>query len=157
MPASGVGALPKEVLVINTQIRIASSDEELEKVSAVLLQLRTAFSKESLLARIKAQQGGGYQVAYLERGEKVVCVAGFVVGIKLAWGKHLYVDDLVTDAGHRSTGAGAEMLGWLKDYALKSGCGQVHLDSGVQRFPAHRFYLSEGFNIASHHFSITEL
>jgi len=34
---------------------------------------------------------------------------------------------------------------------------QLHLDSGVQRYMAHKFYLREGFIIASHHFSISPL
>jgi GNAT superfamily N-acetyltransferase len=74
-----------------------------------------------------------------------------------AWGKHMYVDDLVTAERHRSTGAGARMMDWLKSYARAHGCRQLHLDSGVQRFGAHRFYLREGFNIGSHHFSIVDL
>ena len=49
------------------------------------------------------------------------------------------------------------MMDWLKGHAREHGCGQIHLDSGIQRFPAHRFYLREGFNIASHHFSIVGL
>jgi len=31
---------------------------------------------------------------------------------------------------------------------------QLHLDSGVQRFSAHRFYLSKRMEISSHHFSL---
>ncbi len=33
---------------------------------------------------------------------------------------------------------------------------KLQLDSGVQRFGAHRFYLREGFHISSH-FAITDL
>jgi len=138
-------------------IKIAESDEELARLSDVLLELRPAFTKESLIAQIKAQQRDGYRVAYLEDAGEVRCVAGFVIGKKLAWGQHMYVDDLVTAERHRSTGAGARMMAWLKSYALAQGCRQLHLDSGVQRFGAHRFYLRAGFNIGSHHFSITDL
>ena len=138
-------------------IRIADSDADHEKISRVLLQLRTTFSRETLIAQIKAQQQTGYQVAYVELGGDVLCVAGFVVSTKLAWGKHIYVDDLVTVEGERSKGAGRQMIAWLKAHARQVGCNQLHLDSGVQRFAAHRFYLREGFNIASHHFSITNL
>jgi hypothetical protein len=49
------------------------------------------------------------------------------------------------------------MIEWLKAHARELGCRQLHLDSGVQRFGAHRFYLRHGFNIASHHFSIVDL
>jgi len=138
-------------------IRVAESDAQLESVSGVLLQLRTAFPKEELLAQIKEQKQHGYQIAYVESEGEVLCVAGFVVGTKLAWGKHIYVDDLVTAERHRSRGAGAKMLEWLKSHARDLNCRELHLDSGVQRFGAHRFYLREGFDIASHHFSITDL
>ena len=138
-------------------IRIAESDAELEKVAALLLELRPAYDRARLLSQVKEQRKHGYRIAYAEKAGEVLCAAGFVVGTKLAWGRHLYVDDLVTAERHRSTGAGAQMIDWLKAHARSLGCGQLHLDSGVQRFPAHRFYLRQGFNIASHHFSITGL
>ena len=34
-------------------VHIAESDAELERISGVLLQLRTAFNRESLIAQIK--------------------------------------------------------------------------------------------------------
>ena len=138
-------------------IRIAETDADLAKVADVLLELRGTFSRDTLIAQIKQQRQAGYQIAYVESDGDVLCASGFVVGTKLAWGKHVYVDDLVTSDRHRSKGAGAKMIEWLKSYAIQLGCNQLHLDSGVQRFAAHRFYLREGFNIASHHFSITDL
>ena len=136
---------------------LAESDARIAAAAEVLLELRPAFSKPALIAQIHAQRRNGYQIACTEADGRVLCVAGFVIGTKLAWGKHMYVDDLVTTQAHRSCGAGANMLAWLKQHARSLGCGQLHLDSGVQRFRAHRFYLREGFVIASHHFSITDL
>lgn len=138
-------------------VSIAETDVDLEKISAVLLQLRDRFDRDSLVAQIREQMKSGYRIAYVEAAGEVLCVAGFVIGTKLAWGKHLYVDDLVTAGTHRAKGAGAKMIDWLKRHAQQLGCSQLHLDSGVQRFEAHRFYLREGFNIASHHFSIADL
>lgn len=138
-------------------VRIVETDADLDRIAGVLLELRSTFSRDALIAQISRQRQTGYQIAYVESDGEVLCVAGFVVGVKLAWGKHVYVDDLVTADRHRSKGAGAEMIEWLKSHALRLGCDQLHLDSGVQRFAAHRFYLREGFNIASHHFSITDL
>jgi GNAT superfamily N-acetyltransferase len=138
-------------------VKVAESDADLERISGVLLQLRNAFDRETLIAQIKQQREAGYRIAYVESDGEILCVAGFVVGIKLAWGKHIYVDDLITAESHRSKGAGTEMISWLKSHARQLGCNQLHLDSGVQRFSAHRFYLREGFNIGSHHFSIIDL
>lgn len=136
-------------------IRLAQSDAELDRLSPVIRQLRPQYDHDTLVAQIKAQQADGYHLAYVESEDgRVLCVAGFVISTKLAYGRHLYVDDLVTDAAARSTGAGKAMMGWLKSHARAQGCVQVHLDSGVQRFDAHRFYLREGFRIASHHFAI---
>jgi GNAT superfamily N-acetyltransferase len=100
---------------------------------------------------------GGYMVAYLESQGEILCVAGFVIVEKLAWGKTLYIDDLVTDERSRSRGCGKHMISWLKTYAIGTGCYQIHLDSGLSRTDTHRFYEREGFNKASYHFSIIDL
>lgn len=139
------------------QVQLLTSDAELDAVGKVLLQLRPQYDLASVKAQIKKQQNCGYKIAYVTDKQKVLCVAGFVIGEKLAWGKHIYIDDLVTSETHRSTGAGSLLLNWFKEYAKDMGCQQLHLDSGVQRFPAHRFYLRERFEIASHHFSITDI
>jgi len=138
-------------------VNVAESDADLHRISGVLLQLRPAFDEESLVAQVKRQMALGYRVAYVEADGEVQCVAGYVVGLKLAWGKHIYVDDLVTAEGRRSRGAGATMIRWLKAHAKSLGCTQLQLDSGVQRFAAHKFYLREGFVISAHHFAITDL
>jgi GNAT superfamily N-acetyltransferase len=139
--------------------RLISSSDDLEAAAAVLLELRPEYSKDGLLLAMRnAQRENNYQIACVESDAgEVLCVAGFVIGYKLAWRKHVYVDDLVTTESHRSEGAGSAMIEWLKSFAREHGCAQLHLDSGVQRFGAHRFYLREGFDIKSHHFAITDL
>jgi GNAT superfamily N-acetyltransferase len=84
----------------------------------------------------------------------VCCVAGYRVSRNLAWGEFLYVDDLVTDEATRSHGFGKALLAWLVDEARRQGCAQLHLDSGMQRKDAHRFYLREGLDNLGYHFAI---
>jgi GNAT superfamily N-acetyltransferase len=139
------------------QVKLLSEDRELEQIAPVLLELRPQYSQAQLLQQIRKQQADGFQLAWVEEDGAVLCVAGFVIAEKLAWQKHLYVDDLVSSEKQRSRGAGKMLMDWLKHYAREQGCQQLHLDSGVQRFAAHRFYLREGFAIASHHFSIDQL
>ena len=43
---------------------------------------------------------------------------------------------------------------WLIEEARKQGCDNLELDSGVQRFDAHRFYFSKRMSISSYHFRI---
>ncbi len=134
-------------------IQIITHKPQKELACRLLLQLRPQYSFEAMYANVEAQSKQGYQLVAAYQGEALVGVAGFRLGENLAWGKHLYIDDLVTDAQMRSKGAGAALIQWLKQYATETGCKQLHLDSGVQRFAAHKFYLNQGFRIASHHFS----
>lgn len=137
------------------RVKLAQSEHETRRCFPVMQQLRPSFDLMSFLNQVEVQATTGYQLAYVEsESATVLAVAGFVIGTKLAWGKHLYIDDLVTDADHRSTGAGKVLLDFLLDYASEQGCQQLHLDSGVQRFDAHRFYLREKMHISSHHFHI---
>ena len=80
--------------------------------------------------------------------------AGWRVLEFLASGRHVYVDDLVTDATARSQGLGAALLDWLKAEARRLGCTRLQLDSGTQRKDAHAFYLREGLRIEGFHFGI---
>ena len=128
------------------------SDEEVALTYAVMRQLRPHLEEDAYVGRIGRMREGGYRLAAVVDDERVVCVAGFRVQDFLYTGRHLYVDDLVTDERTRSGGHGRLMLEWLADKARRAGCGQLHLDSGVQRYGAHRFYFREGMRISSYHF-----
>jgi GNAT superfamily N-acetyltransferase len=115
-------------------------------------ELRPHIAEDQFLYRIRSQINLGYRLAFVQVLDRVVAVAGFRIGENLAWGRFLYVDDLVTLPAHRSKGYGAKLLSWLMELAAKEGCQQMHLDSGIQRKDAHRFYEREGMTMASFHF-----
>lgn len=115
--------------------------------------LRDLESPGSFLERVRNQERDGYRLATLAMDGKAVAVAGFRIGQSLAWGRYLYVDDLVSVPERRSTGLGKLLLEWLKQYGKDAGCAQLHLDSGLAREDAHRFYEREGLAPASLHFS----
>lgn len=133
-------------------IRIATTDTEIAACYPVMRELRPHIEEEQFLPRVRSQSASGYRLAYVQDQDDVVAVAGFRVGENLAWGHFLYVDDLITLPGYRSMGYGAKLLSWLKEQAAIAGCKQIHLDSGIQRKDAHRFYDREGMSMASFHF-----
>ena len=106
------------------------------------------------VARVRRQQRTGYELAFVEHDGAVKAVAGFRLMENLPWGKFLYVDDLVTDEAVRSHGHGQKIFAWLIERARAAGCAEFHLDSGVQRFGAHRFYLGQRMDISAHHFAL---
>jgi GNAT superfamily N-acetyltransferase len=130
------------------------SDDDIRSTYPVMSQLRTHVPELEYLSRVKRQsQNGGYQVAALFDDGQVRCVAGYRLYECLAWGKFMYVDDLISDQNGRSKNYGKQMLAWLVDEAQKNGCQEFHLDSGVQRHAAHRFYLRERMDITCFHFA----
>ena len=81
----------------------------------------------------------GYRLvgAFAADHDAAVAVAGFRRGDSLAWGHHIYVDDLSTVPDSRRHGYAGALLDWLVDEARTLGCTQLHLDSGTgaERFP----------------------
>ncbi|OUL37287.1 GNAT family N-acetyltransferase [Nostoc sp. T09] len=137
-----------------SHITLAKSDAEIERCFVIMQALRPHLIANDFVSRIKRQEQQGYQLAYLEDEGSIKAVAGFRIAESLSWGKFLYVDDLVTLESERSQGYGTNLLNWLVDYAKANACEQLHLDSGVQRFAAHRFYFKQRLEIRAYHFAI---
>jgi GNAT superfamily N-acetyltransferase len=136
-------------------IQIAQSDREINSCFPVMQQLRPHLDPEKFVAQVRRQQQSGYQLAFLSQSVEIKAVAGFRLSECLAYGKFLYVDDLITQESDRSQGCGEDLLQWLINYAKEQNCQEFHLDSGVQRFAAHRFYFRQRLEIKSYHFSLT--
>jgi GNAT superfamily N-acetyltransferase len=134
-------------------IETAVTDEQILSTHSLMKQLRPNIQESDYLRIVKMQrEKSGYQLATLTENGQLVCLAGLRISHSLAWGKYLYVDDLVTDEQQRSQGDGKVMIDWLVEYARKNQCTELHLDSGVQRHEAHRFYLRERMDITCYHF-----
>jgi len=136
-------------------VRLAETDADIAACFDVMAQLRTHLSRDEFVPRVRRQMAAGYRLAVVEADARVVAAAGYRLGENLAWGRFLYVDDLVTDQTVRSRGHGQELFDWLVAAARATKCDQFHLDSGVQRFDTHRFYLRNRMRITSHHFSLS--
>jgi GNAT superfamily N-acetyltransferase len=135
-------------------IALAQSAEEIARCFPVMLQLRPHLVEAGFVDRIRRMQQEGFHLAFLDDAGAVRAVAGYRFYDKLHSGRNLYVDDLVTDSDDRSRGYGGKILAWLTDEARANGCVQLELDSGVQRFDAHRFYFRERMHVSAYHFVI---
>lgn len=136
------------------RIEHATEVRSIRRCWPVMRQLRPSYEEQAFVDQVLRQQQEGYRLAYVESADAVVAVAGYRFGENLAWGKFVYVDDLVTDGARRSSGFGEALLSRLIADARGAGCDELHLDSGVQRYAAHRFYLRHRFDITSHHFRL---
>jgi hypothetical protein len=139
---------------MTTSILLAKTDEAIASCYPVMAELRPHVSADDFVSRVKRQMEiANYELAYATDGD-VKAVAGFRISECLAWGKFLYVDDLVSRSDDRSKGYGGTLFDWLVEYSRQNDCDQFHLDSGVHRFAAHRFYLLKRMAIEAHHFGL---
>lgn len=123
----------------------------LQQAESVHRQLRPQLMPEYVGQMQRVFAGGARMLVAVDDG--------FVLGLtvwrileKTFSRSELYIDDLITDAGHRSTGVGKALLGCCEAKARDAGCTQLTLDSGTPRLKAHKFYFREGLQITSFHF-----
>ena len=135
-------------------IRI-ESDEEILSTREVMLQLRPHIRADDYLPTVRRMmESDGYRLVAATNGGGVTAVAGYRLMEMLYCGRLLYVDDLVSAETARSAGYGHALIECLKNEGRALGCAELHLDSGVQRKDAHRFYFRERFSIAGYHFTV---
>ncbi|MGD1874020.1 MAG: GNAT family N-acetyltransferase [Mastigocoleus sp.] len=133
-------------------VQLAESDAQILECFSTLSQLRPHIKQKTFLEQIHRQQQNGYQLAFIKEDHIVLAVAGFHISESLSWGKFLYISDLIVDQNARSQNYGKHLFEWLVEYGKSHNCNELHLDSGVQRFDAHRFYFRQRMKISSHHF-----
>jgi GNAT superfamily N-acetyltransferase len=142
-------------MTVDIGIQQISSVEQIRSCYKVMLQLRPHLINEhAFIEQVQRQIAEGYRLACCQENGKITAVAGFRFLEFLAWGKVLYIDDLITNSEVRKNGHGGKLLKWIIEQAKLMNCDQVHLDSGPQRHDAHRLYLNNGFKIIGHHFAL---
>ncbi|WP_310451790.1 GNAT family N-acetyltransferase [Sulfuritalea sp.] len=122
--------------------------EWLARAEPVHRQLRERLPAD-YAGRLAAVFANGARMSLAAQGEAVRGVAVWRLVENTYEGRRLYIDDLVTDAAHRSQGVGKFLVAQLEARARALGCDVLTLDSGTQRSAAHRFYFREGFVIPS--------
>ena len=134
------------------EIKIAFTDNDIRKCWGVMKELRPHLNEAEFLPTVQEMMEEGYILAYIEEENVAVAAIGFRYMQLLYNGKQYYIDDLTTLPKTRGKGYGGKLLDYVIDLATKNGFDAVTLDSGHQRFDAHRLYLNKGFTITAHHF-----
>jgi len=135
-------------------IQTAETGEDILKCWKALKELRPHLVEANFVSMVSEMITEGYQLAYIEGDDGyALSVAGFRYLQFTFNGKHFYIDDLSTLPEARGKGYGSKLIDHVCELARQKGYEYVTLDSGHQRFAAHRLYLNKGFTISSHHFS----
>ena len=136
------------------EIKKALEKEAFLKCWEVVHELRPQLDKENYLTLVLHMMDEGYKMIYIEEGSRALAFCGYRHTTMLHRGRSIYIDDLCTLPEARTRGYGRLLLNQVIEEARAEGLQSVHLDSGHQRFAAHRLYLNAGFKITSHHFAL---
>ena len=134
-----------QMLILDTPTDIAKSFDAFVELRPHLINV------QKFIEQVMTQQKEGYKIIALVQDDEVRACIGFRVLTMLAWGKILYVDDLITKQKYRNQGYGKFLLDYVTTIASHNECDQIHLDTGYNRHAAHKTYLNHGFEFNSHH------
>ena len=137
------------------QTRHVDTEAEVKVCYELMRQLRPQLaSAQDFVERWRRQATEGYRLLAIWQQSKPVAIAGYRVQNSLMHGKHLYVDDLVTEETHRSRGFGSVLMERLTAEGRTCGCGKLVLDTALANTLAHRFYYRQGLLATALRFNV---
>lgn len=136
------------------QIKIAQTKEDFLKCFDVMQALRPHLTPELLLELLPKMQAENYSLIFIEENGKAISACGFRYLTTLFDGRYIYIDDLSTLPEARGKGHAGALFDYVVEKSKAEGLKAVHLDSGHQRYDAHRLYLNKGMKIVYHHFRL---
>lgn len=143
---------------MSRSIEIHDHTDDPTPVVASYLELRPALgTAERALARLdEVRRSTGLRIlgAHRDGEPQAIGVATYRVYENVAYGRVLYVDDLVVAAAGRRGGVARALLAELDRHAAEQGCDDLQLDSalGPERAAAHGLYFASGLRVTAFHF-----
>lgn len=126
------------------QIQELVDDDQIDSAFAVMSVLRPHLRADQFVEQVRRMGLDGYCLAGGLVDGRVVVVAGYRLSETLFRGRHLFVDDLVTDPAHQKKGYGTAMLRYLAELAHEENIERIYLDS---RITAKSYYEHIGFTM----------
>jgi ribosomal protein S18 acetylase RimI-like enzyme len=111
------------------------------RIYQLLKELREDLNYDEFLLRYQmAKEANGYEFIYLEENNEIVALLGYRILVDFLHGRHLYIDDLVTQETHRSKGLGAKLLKMSEEIAREKKCNIIRLCTGIANEQGKNFY-----------------
>src|SRR5688500_10278741 len=94
----------------STKVRVVTSEDDARQCWPACRELRPHLCEDEFIRRWQKQSEEGYVLLYVQQGRSVPAAAGYRLMHTMAWGRILYLDDLVTVEGSRQRGLGTLLL-----------------------------------------------
>lgn len=127
--------------------------KDLNLILPLVMELGDFQTDEALLnARFLEMFDQNYECfgVYLE--EELIGVFGLWFMTRHYAGKSCEPDHVFIKSGYQNRGFGKQIFEFIFDYSRKKGCETSELNSYVQNFRSHKFYMNHGYVIKGYHF-----
>jgi ribosomal protein S18 acetylase RimI-like enzyme len=137
-------------------VRFVDAEAEVAACFELMRQLRPHLGSErEFVERWRLQIAERYRLLAIWQDQRPVALAGYRTQDNLVHGKHLYVDDLVTDKALRSCGYGRILMERLMAEGRALNCTKLILDTPLTNTLGHRFYYRQGLLATSLRFNVS--
>ena len=127
--------------------------EDFSLVLPYLKKLNNAKVEEGIIQeRLLEMFDQNYECFGVYASDKLIGVFGLWFMTRHYAGRSCEVDHLCIDDDFQNNGIGQQMLEFIEEYAISKNCETLELNSYVENFRSHKFYMNLGYVIRGYHF-----
>ncbi|MCM4154783.1 GNAT family N-acetyltransferase [Gramella sp. AN32] len=113
---------------------------------------KSPLDEKILKERVEESMTQNYECFGVFLNEKLIGVFGLWFMTRHYVGKSCEIDHIIFDDAYRNKGFGKKMLDFIEDYTKEKGCNAMELNSYVENFPSHKFFMNSGMVARGFHF-----
>ncbi len=144
------------ILAENRIMEVAFNKILKEDVSVVLPFLKKLHgeppAEEILQKRLLEMFDQNYECFGIYNGQNLIGVFGLWFMTRHYAGRTCEVDHVYIESEFQNKGIGKVLFQFIHDYIISKGSETVELNSYVENFPSHKFYMNLGYIIRGYHF-----
>ena len=144
------------ILAENRKMEVAFNKILKEDFSIVLPYLKKLHqrppSDNLLKKRLLEMFSQNYECFGIYSQDNLIGVFGLWFMTRHYAGKCCEADHIVIDEEFQNKGVGSSLMNFIHEYARTKGCETIELNSYVENFRSHKFYMNLGYVIRGYHF-----
>jgi GNAT superfamily N-acetyltransferase len=119
--------------------------DEIKDSYLLLKEIRDNQTLDDFCTMFYFMKDEDYKMIGLYENSELITVSNIKLDFNSAYGKYIYIYDLVTKPEKRSQGYGKKMIKYISSLAISFDCENLVLNSLIDKVEAHRFYKRENF------------
>ncbi|WP_373056578.1 GNAT family N-acetyltransferase [Zunongwangia sp. H14] len=127
--------------------------EDIDSIIPFIQKLSQEEIHEQLLKqRFREMLDQNYECFGIYVNEKMIGIFGLWFMTRYYAGRSCEPDHIFILEEYQNKGIGKQLLDFIHNYARQKNCETAELNSYVQNYRSHKFYMNEGYVIKGYHF-----